>query len=233
MERIELLKLGAYCLMRLSLKAQRELLSLTENGQPFSETVLSELNGIKNGKIFIGACGGGLDLPVFMDVLAFCDRSTVNRIITDDKHKELFLKSGESGGYFINANEAIYHTLDMDGTIAWFKNTLGWEGIIEARDEAGNGTYGLIQPYLKTGALNNLSPYIQMQRGEPLKSIVTFMGVWGLDNLRQRVIDNGWTVVTPVEKAEWGASVFILETGDGSKMIFYEPHHWTPDFEVK
>ena len=229
MERIEILKLGAYCVKRMSLKAQQDLLTLAEKGLSFSSSVLSEFNQIEKGYDFVKACGGRLSLADFLDILTFCDQPTVDRIITDDAHKDSLLKSAEIEGYVITDNEAIYNTLDMDATMEWFKKVLGWPGNIDARDEAGNGTYGFIEPHFKASGLYNRSPYMQFWRGEPSKSVVGFAGVWGLNNLRQRIIEHGWEKVTPIDKKDWGASVFFLTTCDGSQLIFYEPYFWGTD----
>jgi hypothetical protein len=56
-----------------------------------------------------------------------------------------------------------------------------------------------------------------------LKSVTGFVKVWGLDNLRQRAIDNGWTELTPIIEQPWGARLFVMTTGDGSLLQFYEP----------
>ena len=55
MERIDSLKLGAFCIKRMSLQAQKELLSIAEKGLPFTDSVLSELREIENGSDFINA----------------------------------------------------------------------------------------------------------------------------------------------------------------------------------
>ena len=223
MERIDFLKLGAFCIKRMSLKAQKELLSLAENGLPFTDSVLNELHEIENGRDFVGDCGGTLDLSAFMDILTFCDQPTIDRIITSDEHKSAFLRSKEINGQFVLENDAIYYTNDMDATARWFEKILGWSGVIEARDGAGNGIYGLIEPHAKSSSLGNRSPYLQLMRGAPSVSVTAFVKVWGLDSLRQRAIDNGWTELTPIEEQSWGARLFDMTTCDGSLIRFYEP----------
>lgn len=223
MERTELLKLGAYCVKRMSFKAQKELFSLAEKGLPFSKSVLSALRVIEGGDNFVTACGSRLDLSNFMDILTYCDQPTIDKIVKNNKLKSAFLQSKEINGHFILANCAIYYTNDMDATLRWFERILGWQGKIEARDEMGNGTYGLIEPHLKADTLGNNSPYMQLMRGEPIKAVAAFMIVWGLKNLRQRAIDNGWTKVTPIVKQPWGANLFYMTTGDGSRLRFCEP----------
>jgi hypothetical protein len=223
MERTEFLKMGAFCVKRMSLKAQRELLSLARNNSPFTDIILSELRDIENGNRFISACNGRLDKPGFMDILTYCDQPTIDRIITTEENKTLFLSSQEINGYFVLENGAIYYTSDMDATLHWFKQILGWEGNIESRDDAGNGTYGLIEPHMKANSLGNRSPYLQLMRGDPGKSVSAFVKVWGLSGLRQRIIANGWKKLTPIVKQAWGADLFDMTTCDGSIIRFYEP----------
>ena len=223
MERAEFIKLGAFCVKRMSLKAQKELLFLTENGMSFTESVLSELREIDKGKKFAMSCDEILDVSDLMDILTYCDQPTIDRIIIDEEHKNAFLSSKEINGYFVLENAAIYYTNDMDATVKWFEKVLGWSGVIEAKDKAGNGTYGLIVPHMKASSLGNRSPYMQLLRGESLKSVTGFIKVWGLINLRQRAIDNGWTKMTPLEEQHWGANLFTMTTCDDSLIQFYEP----------
>ncbi len=223
MERTEFMKLGAFCVKRMSLKAQKELLFLAENATPFTDSVLSELREIDNGKDFVTACDGILDISGFMDILTYCDQPTIDRIIVNDEHKSTFLYSKEINRHFVLENDAIYYTNDMDVTVHWFEKVLGWSGVIEARDELGNGTYGLIEPHMKANSLGNRSPYMQLLRGDPSKSITGFIKVWGLNNLRQRAIDNGWIKSTLIKELPWGANLFVMTTCDGSLIRFYEP----------
>ena len=223
MERAEFLKLGAFCVKRMSLKAQKEMLSLAENGIAFTDSVLSELRKIDNGKKFAMSCDEILSPSDFMDILTYCDQPTIDRIIENDEQKSNFLRSKEINGHFVIENAAVYYTNDMDATIRWFEKVLEWPGKIEARDETGKGTYGLIEPHIKSNSLGNRSPYMQLMRGEPSKTVTGFMKVWGLNNLRQRTIDNGWTKMTPIEEQFWGANLFTMTTGDGSLITFYEP----------
>ncbi len=47
-------------------------------------------------------------------------------------------------GYVVKETGAVYYTQDMDKTLKWFKEVLGWYGQIDARDEDGIGTYGCV-----------------------------------------------------------------------------------------
>ena len=119
MERIDFLKLGAFCIKRMSLKAQEEMLFLAENGLSFTDSVLNELHEIESGRDFVDACGGTLDLSAFMDILTFCDQPTIDRIIKTDGQKSAFLRSKEINGHFIieNAARCIVLGASMDNNI--------------------------------------------------------------------------------------------------------------------
>jgi hypothetical protein len=223
MERVELLKLGAFCLQRMSLKAQKELLFLAENGNTFSKPILSELKEIEKGNDFIKACGGVFDLSGFMDILTYCDQPTVDRIITEEKYKNTFLRSPEINGSFVLENGASYYSPDLESTLKWFERVLGWSGIIEARDETGKGVYGLIIPHIKANSPGNRKPYMQLIKGTPLKLLPGFTVVWGISSLRQHAIDSGWNNLTPIEKQPWGANAVSITTCDGSLLQFCEP----------
>jgi hypothetical protein len=223
MERTELLKLGAFCLQRLSLKEQRELLSLAENSLPFTGPVLSALNEIEKGGDFIKAYGGRLDVTGFMDILTLCDQPTIDRIITEIKYKDAFLESKEIDAYYVRDNSAIYYTPDMAASMEWFDNVLGWPGVVDARDESGNGVYGYIIPHDKSNIPGSSAPFMQMMKGEPVNPVAAMIQVWGVDGLRQRALNNGWTQVTPVQKTTWGARLFDMTTCDDTLLRFYEP----------
>jgi NTE family protein len=47
-------------------------------------------------------------------------------------------------GYIVKETGAVYYTQDMDKTINWFKDVLGWYGQIEARDDSNVGIYGCV-----------------------------------------------------------------------------------------
>ena len=46
------------------------------------------------------------------------------------------------GGYTIREAAPILAAPEMDKTIQWFSDTLGWKGDVDLRDEEGRGTYG-------------------------------------------------------------------------------------------
>ena len=223
MENVELLKLGAFCLQRMSLRAQTEMLSSAVSSTRFGKLILSELRAMENGEDFLSTCGDSLDLPLFMSILSYCDQPTIDRVITDERYKAEFLRSGEISGHAVIENAAIYYTDDMDATLQWFESVLGWSGVIEARDESGKGAYGLVLPNLQAYAAGKRSPYMQLMLGTPSETVVGFIKVWGLSNLRQRAVEKGWKQLTKIERQPWGADLFIMTTCDGSLLRFYEP----------
>lgn len=42
-------------------------------------------------------------------------------------------------GYFVRENAPVYFTKNMDNTVKWFEDILGWYSNIVERDEQGNG----------------------------------------------------------------------------------------------
>ena len=71
---------------------------------------------------------------------------------------------------------------NMDKTLKWFTEILGWYGQIEARDENANGTYGCVNNIpIEIEALN-IAPFtgIHMFTGDPLQKMVAFMLVQGV-----------------------------------------------------
>lgn len=47
-------------------------------------------------------------------------------------------------GYLVKETGAVYYSMDMDKTLAWFTDVLGWYGQIDARDENNVGMYGCV-----------------------------------------------------------------------------------------
>ncbi|MCX7772760.1 MAG: hypothetical protein N2376_06570 [Clostridia bacterium] len=45
------------------------------------------------------------------------------------------MKEFSKRGYLVRENGAVYHTQDMDKTLNWFKEVLGWYGEIDARND--------------------------------------------------------------------------------------------------
>jgi AraC family transcriptional regulator len=127
-------------------------------------------------------------------------------------------------GYVVKETGAVYYTQDMDKTLKWFKEVLGWYGQIEARDEAGVGLYGCAnQLPIEIEALH-ISPFtgIHMFKGDPLQMMVGFMLVQGVEKLYEFVKNNGWNQITEVISEPWGGKTCEVTTIDGSVLKFFE-----------
>ena len=137
-----------------------------------------------------------------------------NHMVTDLKER----------GYTVKENGPIYYTNDMDKTIKWFKDILGWYGEIDQRDEKGHGMYGCVLPL--PGEIHNMTlvPFngFHLFYGEPSKRTVAFMQVDSIDNLCSFVKKNGWTQIGEIELQPWGGKECDVTTIDGGVMRFFQ-----------
>lgn len=137
-----------------------------------------------------------------------------NHMVTDLKER----------GYTVKENGPIYYTNDMDKTIKWFKDILGWYGEIDQRDEKGHGMYGCVLPL--PGEIHNMTlvPFngFHLFYGEPSKRTVAFMQVDSIDNLCSFVKKNGWTQIGEIELQHWGGKECDVTTIDGGVMRFFQ-----------
>lgn len=127
-------------------------------------------------------------------------------------------------GYVVKETGAVYYTQDMDRTLGWFKEVLGWYGQIEARDENGTGTYGCVNNIpIEIEALR-IAPFtgVHMFYGEPLRMMVGFMLVQGVDKLYAYVKKHNWDLITEVITEPWGGKSCEVTTIDGSVLKFFE-----------
>lgn len=127
-------------------------------------------------------------------------------------------------GYIVKETGAVYYTLDMDKTMQWFKEVLGWYGQIESRDENGAGNYGCVNNIpIEIEALH-ISPFtgIHLFRGEPFKMMIGFMLVQGIDNLYSYVKKHNWEKISEIVTEPWGGKTCEVTTIDGSVLKFFE-----------
>ncbi len=165
MEQQEVLKTYAHSIVRLSHPAQLALLGSARSGQELPKRVRQELAELEHGAAFLQAFAGGMGLGALMDTLAYCDQSTVDRLLTDRELREAFLRSAELPGHHVVENEAVYHSLDLEATLSWFQRVLGWQGFLEAWDENGRGAYGLVLPQMAAAAPGARVRYVQLMQG--------------------------------------------------------------------
>lgn len=127
-------------------------------------------------------------------------------------------------GYSVNENGTVYYTKDMNKTLKWFEDVLGWYGGIDEKNEQGNGVYGCLLPMpdelvnLKIATFNG----IHMFYGEPSNQVVSFIRVDNIHNLHDYVKKNGWKDITGIITQPWGGKECDVTTIDGSIMRFFQ-----------
>lgn len=127
-------------------------------------------------------------------------------------------------GYVVKETGSVYYTHDMDKTVNWFKEVLGWYGQIDARDENGVGTYGCVNNIPMEIEALHIAPFtgIHMFKGEPLQMMVGFMLVQGIEELYTFVKKSGWHQITEIVAEPWGGKTCEVTTIDGSVLKFFE-----------
>lgn len=127
-------------------------------------------------------------------------------------------------GYFVKENSPIYLTMDMDRTVKWFEDTLGWHSNIVERDSDGNGCYGVVFDMLPEIELTHLAPFTGMQifKGQPEHRLISFMQVKGIEKMHDYIILNGWNEITEVQTQPWGGKTCSLTTVDGYVINIFE-----------
>lgn len=127
-------------------------------------------------------------------------------------------------GYTVKENGPVYHTKDMEKTVKWFEDILGWYANIDERDENGTGIYGCATPIpgelinMKIATFNGVHLFF----GEPAKQTVAFMRVEGVDELYRFVKKSGWEQITEITTSHWGGKECAVTTIDGSVMRFFQ-----------
>jgi len=127
-------------------------------------------------------------------------------------------------GYSVKENGTVYYTTDLDKTLKWFEDVMGWYGGIDEKDEQGNGVYGCLLPMpdelvnLKIATFNG----IHMFYGEPNKQVVSFIRVDNIQNLHGYVTKNGWQDITDITTQPWGGKECAVTTIDGSILRFFQ-----------
>lgn len=127
-------------------------------------------------------------------------------------------------GYVVKETGAVYYTKDMDKTVKWFKEVLGWYGQIESRNNDNQGNYGCVNNIPMEIEALHIAPFtgIHLFRGEPIERVVGFMLVQGIDELHDFVQSSGWKKLTSVVEESWGGRTCEVTTIDGSILKFFE-----------
>lgn len=127
-------------------------------------------------------------------------------------------------GYSVIENRPVYYTQDMDATVKWFKEILGWFGGIDARDNQGKGIYGCVLPvpgelvHMKVTEFNG----IHLFPGEPSNRVEGFMMVDSIEKLSEYVHSHGWEEISSIEHQPWGARSCNVTSIDGTVITFFE-----------
>ncbi len=127
-------------------------------------------------------------------------------------------------GYTVKENGPVYYTKNMDKTVKWFEEVLGWYGGIDERNENGDGTYGCILPLPGEISSMTLMPFhgFHMFFGEPSTQTVAFMRVDCIDKLHSFVKKNGWDKISTIQTQHWGGKECSVTTIDGGIMRFFQ-----------
>lgn len=149
------------------------------------------------------------------------DRISVQDLLKGDADKMDKLKDR---GYSVKGSDLIYYTNDMDKTVEWFKDILGWYAGVDARNEDNSARYGCALPF--PGELVHMSladaKLIHFFPGEPDKRTIGFIRVNGVDSLYEYVTGQGWTDITEVVEQSWGGRTCHVTTIDGCVLMFAE-----------
>ncbi len=137
---------------------------------------------------------------------------------------EFIMSKLNERGYVVKEAGAVYYTQNMDKTLDWFKNVLGWYGQIDERNENDEGCYGCVSHIPIEMEALHIVPFagIHMFKGEPIERIIGFMQVQGLEKLHINAVNNGWKDISEIKAEPWGAKSCTVKTIDGSFLKFFE-----------
>ncbi len=146
------------------------------------------------------------------------------QIIMNERIEEM--KKYSSRGYVVRENGPVYFTDDMDKTVKWFEEILGWYGDVAARDSEGAGEYGCVFDYPGEVAVAHIVPFrgFHLFKGEGIKGVAGFLMVEGLDSLHALVKKNGWEQISDIYEQPWGSKECSITTIDGSILRFFETY---------
>jgi AraC family transcriptional regulator len=134
------------------------------------------------------------------------------------------LKKFSERGYVVKETGNVYFTLEMDETVKWFEEILGWYYEIDERNSNGKGTYGCVYDLPREFENLHIAPFtgIHLFYGEPKKGVVAFIKVQGIESLYKFVKNNGWNDITEIEVQPWGSKMCTIKNPDGYEMRFFE-----------
>ena len=126
--------------------------------------------------------------------------------------------------YSVIETEMIYYSLDMDKTVKWFEDILGWYGNVFDRNDQNIGTYGFVsdlpQEIIYSGAVPART--IHLWYGEPAQKVIVFVKVKNVDKMRDYVMENGWEKISGIYESGASPKTCDVTTIDGSIIWFFE-----------
>ena len=127
-------------------------------------------------------------------------------------------------GYVVKENGPVYYTTDMEKTIRWFEDVLGWYGEVADRDPDGVGMYGCVYNIPPEIEALRVAPFtgIHLFHGKPKGDMIALLYIRGIEALRAFVKANGWNKITEVRGEEWGSKFLDVKTPDGYVLRFLE-----------
>lgn len=127
-------------------------------------------------------------------------------------------------GYIVKNSGVVYYTKDMDKTVKWFRDILGWYAGIDAKNDEETGVYGCALPFPGELVHMNIANFngIHFFNGEPHKRTTAFINVQDIGKLYSFVKENGWNEITEVKKQPWGGKTCHVTTIDDSILTFCE-----------
>lgn len=126
--------------------------------------------------------------------------------------------------YFIKENVFVYHTNDMDKTVQWFEEILGWYGEVMDRDNEGFETYGYTGDIPPEFCKAQAVPFkgIHFWRGEPVEKVLAIINVNDIKTMHNYVKKNGWDKISDIEETGASPKTCFFTTIDGSILMFTE-----------
>ncbi|MDE6442633.1 MAG: hypothetical protein K2L12_07790 [Clostridia bacterium] len=120
-------------------------------------------------------------------------------------------------GYYVKENAPIYFTEDIQNTIKWFEDVMGWYSNVVEKDDKGNALYGVVFDILPEIEITHLAPFtgFQVFRGKPEHCVISFMQVQNIDKMYAYIISKGWDKITKVKTQPWGGKTCSITTIDG------------------
>ena len=127
-------------------------------------------------------------------------------------------------GYVVRETGPVYYTKDMDKTVEWFEETLGWYSEIDERNDKGECVYGCVYDTPPEFENLHLAPFtgIHLFYGDAKYEVLAFMKVTGIEKLHDFVVQTGWMQISDVTMEPWGSKVCTITTIDGYLLRFFE-----------